>query len=361
LVAIHQFIPSFTAGSAVGTHALQVTAVLREMGIDTRTWVGESRGVPRREVSSYRRFRGASDPNAFLLYQLSTGSLMADFVQQRPEPKIVNYHNVTPASYMDPWEPLLVPELVEGRHQLTRLAPVTDLGIGVSEYNTTEMEDAGYAKASVAPFLADYDQLGGVSDPAVEERLRRAKAGGGADWLFVGRVSPHKCHHDVVKAFAAYRRVYDPRARLWFVGGSASHLYLTTLGKYAAALGLADAVHLVGSVPQSTLVAHFRTADVYVCLSEHEGFCVPLLEAMWHAVPVVAYRAAAVPETLGDPPAGVLLDDKTPSMVAAAVHRVVTDEAVRDQLVAAGRRRVEHYSIVRTRARFREVIEGLVG
>jgi L-malate glycosyltransferase len=361
LVAVHQFIPSFTAGSAMGTHALEVTAALRDMGIDTHTWVGEARGVPRRDVSPYKRFRGGSDPQSFLLYQLSTGSLMADFVRQRPEPKIVNYHNVTPAEFFEPWEPLVVPELVEGRHQLARLAPVTDLAIGVSDYNTAELEDAGYGKALTAPFLADYDKLGTTSDLAVEERLRREKDGGGANWLFVGRVAPHKCHHDIIKAFAAYRRLYDPKARLRFVGGSASHLYLTTLSKYAAALDLTDAVDLVGNVSQPALVAHFRTADVYVNLSEHEGFCVPLLEAMWHGVPTVAYRVAAVPETVGDPPAGLLLDNKSPVTVAAAVHRVLSDDPLRHDLIAAGHRRVQDFSIARTRARFREVIEGSVG
>ena len=94
-------------------------------------------------------------------------------------------------------------------------------------------------------------------------------------------------------------------------------------------------VDLVGGVPQSALVAHFRTADVYVNLSEHEGFCVPLLEAMWHGVPTIAYRVAAVPETVGDPPAGLLLDDKSPVTVAASVHRVLTDGELAQALVAA--------------------------
>ena len=124
----------------------------------------------------------------------------------------------------------------------------------------------------------------------------------------MGRVVPNKCQHDLVKAFAAYRAAYDPQARLHIVGGDASPRYRAAVADYARALGVADAVDLTGSVSPGALAAYYRTADVFVSLSEHEGFCVPLLEAMHHRVPIVAFAAAAVPETLRD--AGVLARDQ---------------------------------------------------
>jgi glycosyltransferase involved in cell wall biosynthesis len=185
-------------------------------------------------------------------------------------------------------------------------------------------------------------------------RLERAKHDGGSDWLFVSRVAPHKCQHDVVRALAAYRRLYDPKARLHLVGGAGSAAYVSMLERYVAALGLAGAVTLTGSVPAAALKSYYRSADVFVCLSEHEGFCVPVIEAMRLSTPVVAFASTALPETVAG--AGVLLEAKDPVTVAAAVARVLTDESLRSRLVAAGVRRAGDFSLERTTRRFIEVV-----
>ena len=161
-----------------------------------------------------------------------------------------------------------------------------------------------------------------------------AKARGGADLLFVGRIVPSKGQHELVKALWAYRRLYDPAARLHLVGGSSSFAYLKALRGFIAELGLADAVRITGDVSDAALAAYFAAADVYLSLSAHEGFGVPLVEAMAAGVPVVARRVGAVAETVGD--AALVLAGTDPSYVAAAVHRVRTDV---DATRAVGRRR----------------------
>ena len=357
MTAVHQFLPTFAPRDAIGTHALHVRRILRGMGVESEIYaegiVRGGGGVARPYRSFARRRPPAAGPT-WLLYQLSTGSAVAEFVQARPEPKLVNYHNVTTASLFAPWEPHVAVECAEGRRQLRELAPLVMLGIAVSSFNEAELQEAGYRSTVVAPVLADLDGDGGGPDPSVRARLARAREQGGADWLFVGRVAPHKCQHDVVRAFAVYRKLYDPRARLHLVGGAGSHAYVTMLELYVASLGLAGAVDLAGSVPAGALRAHFEAADVFVCLSEHEGFCVPIVEAMRAGVPVVALAAAAVPETVAG--AGLLLDGKDPLQVAAAVHRVVADPAVRAGLVAAGTRRAEDFTLERATRRFTEVM-----
>ena len=166
-------------------------------------------------------------------------------------------------------------------------------------------------------------------------------------WLFVGRLAPNKCQHDLIKALAAYRRLYDPQARLHLVGGSSSNAYRTALEAFVDHLDLGEAVFLHGGVSPGALVAHYRAADVFVCLSEHEGFCVPLLEAVHHRLPVVALAEAAVPETVEG--AGVLLPAKEPARVAAAVHRVLGDPDLRAALVVAGTARLADFALERTR------------
>ena len=140
-------------------------------------------------------------------------------------------------------------------------------------------------------------------------------------------MSPHKGQDDLVKALAAYRRLYDPDARLHVVGGAICEEYQMAVERFADELGLADAVEFAGSVSHEELIAYYDECDVFLCLSNHEGFCVPLLESMYHRLPIVAYTITAVPETVQQ--AGLILPDKEPARVAAAIHRVVDDAGLR--------------------------------
>jgi glycosyltransferase involved in cell wall biosynthesis len=329
------------------------------MGLDSEIYVAETAKGGRDALSLGRFERGAPNGETALLYHLSTGSAVADVLLRRPEPKIVNYHNITPARFFEGWEPPVAAELSMGRRQLEALGVRTELGIAVSAYNERELRGAGYPTTAVAPVLVDVEAFDREVDEGVLARLGDAKAEGGADLLFVGRLAPNKAQHDLIKAFALYRRLYDPRARLHLVGGSSSESYRAALVSFAAGLGLADAVKFAGSVSAGELAAHYRAADVFVCVSEHEGFCVPLLEAMHHRLPIVAYGAAAVPETLAD--AGVLLAHKDPATVAAAIHRVLTDDDLVAALGARAAARLGHFSLEHTRRRFAEVLEPLLG
>ena len=205
----------------------------------------------------------------------------------------------------------------------------------------------------------DLDEYHRPPDRAALDRLRRRREASGAQWLFVGRVAPNKCQHDVVGAFAVYRRVFDPGARLTLVGGATSPHYQRAIERLIGELGLGDSVEILSGVSDAELLAHWATSDVFVCLSEHEGFCVPLLEAMTLGVPVVAYAAGAVPGTLDG--AGVLLDDKDPLSVATAVDEVCRPGPARDRLVKAGRQRAADFSLAETSKTLLGGIEAYLG
>ncbi len=158
-----------------------------------------------------------------------------------------------------------------------------------------------------------------------------------------------------IAAFATYRELYDPKARLTLVGGRTSNVYYRSLELLADELGVADVVEFTDTISHDEKLACYRAADVFVCLSEHEGFKVPAVEAMHFGLPVVALAAAAVPETVGD--AGVLLPTKEPVVVAAAVHRVMTDDPLRAEILEAGRRRADDFSLDRTRRRLLDLLE----
>jgi glycosyltransferase involved in cell wall biosynthesis len=346
VAGIHQFVPSFAPRDAIGGHVVQVQRVLRDRGHRSDIY----------DAASYRRYRPDGEDCA-LLYHLSVGSEMADELTDRPEPLIVNYHNITPAHFFRRWDRQRAHAAEQGRRQLARLAPRADLAIADSAFNHDDLLEAGFRRTIVVPILVDLRAFDHEPDAATLERLSAAKQHGGVDVLFVGRVTASKAQHDVLRAFAWYRAVHDPLARLRLVGWTSPGPYVSTLREAVGELGLDGAVDLPGSVTPEELIAYYRTADVFVCLSDHEGFCVPLLEAMHHGVPLVVHDAGAVTETVGD--AAVVLAEKPPPLVAEAVHQVMTDAALRDRLVAAGRARLADFELRPTAERFADAVESV--
>jgi L-malate glycosyltransferase len=360
VTAVHQFVPTLAPRDAVGTHYLAVRAALRDAGLRSEIYALEAKEEFRRQARPFRSFKGArrGEPT-WLLYHSSVGSPVGDFVAARPEPVIVDYHNITPAAHFARYEPHVAGLMTLGRSQLLKLARRASLGLADSAFNAHELDELGYPRTAVVPILLDVASLDVAPDPRAADRLRAAKAKGGADLLFVGRIAPNKAQHDLVKMLHAYHRVHDDRARLHLVGGSSSAGYLKALRDFVAALGLGDHVDVTGAVGAQELAAYWATADAFVVASEHEGFCVPLLEAMHHRVPVVAYGAAAVPETLGD--GGVVLPTKAAAVFAEAVARVLHDTCLREQLVAAGSARLRDFDVERSRRKLLDAVVPLVG
>lgn len=359
-VAVHQFLPTFAAHDAIGTHVLRVQRLLRGAGYESEIFADDIHQEMRGRAHPYRGYADTirAGQRAWLLYHSSTGSPMAEYLRAQDLPLLVDYHNITLPLFFDRWEPLAADSMRAGREQLRRLAPVATLGIADSTFNEADLVEAGFTRTAVAPILVDFSDYDAPPDARTSARLRRAGERGGPRWLFVGRVAPNKCQHDVVAAFAAYRRLFQPRAMLSLVGGRTSQLYWRALERMIADLGLADAVELTDNVPFARLLAYYRAADVFVCLSAHEGFNVPVLEAMRFDVPVVAHAVSAVPETVDV--GGLLLADKDPVVVAAAVERVLTDAPLRQSLVTAGRARVAHFSLANTSRRMLDAIASVV-
>jgi L-malate glycosyltransferase len=352
-VRIDQLLPNFVAHDAIGNHTLQLRRALREAGIESDIYADV---IDARLAAEARPYRDCPRPDAgghALLYHASTHSPMAGWLGERArggQTVLVDYHNITPASYFARWEPEASRSMGLGRREVAALAPAVELAVADSQFNEAELVELGYRRTGTCHLLVDLEEYHRDPDPRTLERLRRRRQGGGARWLFVGRVAPNKCQHDIIGAFALYVRAFDPGARLTLVGGVTSQRYLRALEQLTAELGVAEQVEILSGITLGELLAHYATADVLVCLSEHEGFCVPLLEAMELGVPVVAYGAAAVPETVGD--AATLLAAKDPLDVACAVQALLADDGRRAAQVAAGRARATQFALAQTSAHF---------
>src|SRR5580700_7480711 len=332
-VRVDQVIPSLASRDAIGVSSLNLRDGLRAAGIDSDIFYGsftpdvEQEGRPVIELGRATRGR-------WLLYQASIGSPVYDILAARSEPKLVNYHNITPASLLRDWEPAVAYEASLGCEQLARLAPQSRFAVADSGFNESELLALGYSGTAVVPLLIDMHSKSDLPDPDLTERLRRRKEReGGADLLYVGKISPHKAPHDLVKMLDVLRRTYDPAARLHLIGSPLGETYEPALRAFIAELGLEDAVNLPGSVSSAELEAYFRAA-----------------EAMGHGVPIVAYGVAAVPETVAD--AGLVLPDKSALPFAAAVGRVLGDPQLRSLLASAGRTRAAGFDLGASTNRF---------
>ena len=341
-VAVHQFVPTLNPRDATGSHTLLVRDILRAAGWRSEIFAEAIHDDLAHEAYKHWMYPDHAAPGDVHIYQFSTSSAVATFLAERSEPLIVDFHNFTAPELFAGWEPQSERRAALAEEELTVLARRAELGLADSRFNELGLRRAGYRHTTVIPVLVDYERVGAAPDQRVAAALAAAKERGGPDFLFVGRIVPSKAQHELVKALWAYRRLYDPDARLHLVGGSSSFSYLKALRGFVHELGLSDAVRITGDVSDAALAAHFAAADAYLSLSIHEGFGVPLVEAMATGVPVVARAVGAVAETVGD--AALLLQSVEPLYVAAALQRVLDDVRLRHQLVEAGRRRLPRFA-----------------
>lgn len=349
--AIHQLLPDIVYGDAISNQAINIRDYLRSCGYASEIFV--KRREARMEAEALLFDPSLVAPADTLLYHHSIGSELTAFAVEHVGAKCLVYHNVTPAEYYAPYRPGFAWMLSTGRAHLPHLAPHFPVSVGDSAFNAAELAACGFERPGVLPIICDPAKWNMRADAALMDRLQDGRI----NLLFVGRVAPNKKQDELVEAFALYHQL-DARSRLIIAGeGRASDPYYTRLVRNIAAHGLGEHVIVTGQTTDAELLAYYRTAHLYWSVSEHEGFGVPLVEAMWFDVPVVAYRSAAVPETLGE--AGLAtFDSKDDLRAVAALAKLITrdDETLRRRLIAAGRARRDAF----TPARVHPILDELI-
>lgn len=331
--AVHQLISDFASGDAMTGITAQMQAMLRDMGFESEVYADVIDKPLRDRCRRASLLEREVGPDDAVIYQLGIGSRIAYSFARVTGPRIIHYHNITPAAYFRETNPRVAARLLAGRRQLAMLVPRVDLCAGVSGFNVEEMRLLGARRTAVIPPVADLRHL----DPRPSQPSQPPLL------LFISRVAPNKRHDDLIRVLAALRATALPQARLAVVGRfDDTEDYRDSLQRLAADLGVADAVDWMGRLTDAQVGDVYARASVFVSASEHEGFSVPLLEAMAFDVPVVAYAAAAVPDTVDG--AGLLLRNKDPLVWAAVVDRAIRDGELRRRLVAAGRRRLQDFT-----------------
>ena len=317
---IHQFHSGSAQGDAITQQMFGLQAHLRQMGHASEIFAEHVADGLQGRIHPIQGYAG-SNANLLLIHH-SLGYSIFDEVISRADDVIAVYHNVTPERYFS--NPTLRDAIRVGREQLSLLALRAAVGVADSNFNRREMLAVGFRRVEVLPVRTDFSEF----VPTSRETRHRS-----TDWLYVGRIVGNKCQHELVRAFAVYVHNFDDDdARLVLIGDTSREDYVEVVRGEAHQLGINDRVIILGKVSDQQLRSAFLGAGVFVSLSEHEGFGVPILEAMAADLPVVGYAAAAVPETMGG--AGILLRKKDPEVVAATVQALRTDPEMRARLVA---------------------------
>ena len=322
---IVQILGYFSYGDAISNHTVAIHRELEQRGVESfiyADYIDPRHKELGRPIAQYE-----PDAEDVILYHLSTGSDLNRKVTEYPGKLIINYHNITPPHFFYGYSAEMEAACVRGYEDAVFLKEYAAAVVSDSTYNTGELERMGYTcpMYSIPIFMdfADYDM---TPDPDVMEKY----SDGAKNILFVGRIAPNKKQEDVIRAFYAYTRHFEPNSRLILVGNySKLENYYLKLKKYAKKLGLTNVI-FPGHTTFAQILAYYRTADLFLCQSEHEGFCVPLVEAMHFEKPIVAFDSSAVGETLGE--AGILLQEKDPVLTAAVMDQVIRDPRLQQQI-----------------------------
>ncbi len=342
MLSVHQWVPAAHKGDAIGDSARRVRDLLRARGHASEIFALTIDDDLRREV---RRF---DDPEArrgdVTIFHFALPSPMTQAFATLPGGRVLQYHNITPARFFADYAPHIYRLALLGRQELATLVGHVDLALGDSSYNRSELDALGFAPTGVMPIAVD---LARITDAPRRPALEKVLADGLINFLFVGRIAPNKKIEDHIRLAEHYKRYVDSRYRFIFVGR-----HDAVPSYYAAIRGLmeryqmpADRFWFTGPVPNADLAAFYRYASVYVSLSEHEGFCVPLLEAMAAGVPVLAYGAAAVPETMGG--AGVVFAPKDLELAAELMGRLTYDDGLRAGILRGQYARLDAFTDAR--------------
>jgi glycosyltransferase involved in cell wall biosynthesis len=325
--AVHQVLATLGYGDAIGHEVLGIRRVLRSAGFESEIFVETADRQLEPLTRDYRELIDASHSDNLLLHHFSLGSKASRTAYALPDRMALIYHNITPPEYFVGIHRTLARQCFRGRRELRAYIDRSDLALGDSEFNRQDLEALGFARTAVLPVVPDFTHLDEPPNRFAADRFDD-------DWtniLFVGRVIANKKIEDLITFFHAYHTMFNPRSRLIIVGAfSMFERYLAGLHHLIAELGLSH-VHFTGHVSDEELVAYYEVADLFLCASEHEGFCVPLVEAFYKQIPVLAYAATAVPATMDG--AGVLFEDKDPLHVAALMDGILSNAAVQDAMV----------------------------
>lgn len=354
---ILQFLPTLAFGDAVGNDTVALHYAIEKMGYKTRIYCENlDKRIDRKIAEQLDNSMPELYPDDIILYHLSAGSELNYKLADVKCRLVVIYHNITPPEFFVGYNPFSFESCRYGLEGAKNLADKAECCIADSEFNKQDLIDMGYTcPIYVRPILIPFEDYEKQPDKKVIKKYDDDYT----NIIFVGRIVPNKKQEDVIAAFAYYKKHVNPKSRLIFVGNPAGYEnYQNRLEKYVSAMELEDVI-FTGHISFPAILAHYHIADIFLCMSEHEGFCVPLVEAMFFNVPIIAYSSCAVPYTMGG--SGLVVDTKDPVEISLLIDRVVNDDKLRQHIIEGQKKRLEFFSYDNSKAVLEKVLNDLIG
>lgn len=338
---VDQFLAGFSTGDAISNEALIVRNHLRTLGYRSEIYCEQYTERDSEHVLPYRSYHARKQ--SIIIYHHSYQTEILGQLRSYPARKILVFHNVTPPGYVQPYNRRMAASLALAREELREMNDGFDASFAVSEFNSQLLARLGFRDVAVMPVPLDLPEL---PEGALPGHLRYL-ADGSINVLFVGRIVPNKRHQDLIKAFYFFRKL-RPRSRLLLVGPfhPGARGYAAELHNTVRELGLSQHVIFTDMVPGEDLLYYYREARIFLSMSEHEGFFVPLLESMCYEVPVLAFASSVVPETLGR--SGVMFTEKDYPRIAIAMERICAPGALRTAIIRGQLERWREFDLTKT-------------
>jgi len=347
---IHQILPDLIKGDAIGNEALLLRNILREFGF--RSDIFAQNFEPDIKAIPYEKYKRVSSSENILIYHYSIGSAISDFIKGLPDKIVIIYHNQTPEKYFWGINDYLAVMLQKGKKDLKEFSKIAILGLGDSEFNRLELQELGFPSTALLPLVIDFGKYS-LKNKEIISRYDDKKI----NLLFVGRIAPNKRQDEIIRIFYYFKHIH-PDSRLFLIGNyKGFEIYYQKLKEMILQLSLTDVV-IPGKVSDKDLNSYYSIADVFLCMSEHEGFCVPLVECMYFNVPIIAYNSTAIPYTLGD--SGILVNNKNYCEIAELINMIILDENLHNRLIAKQRETLKNFGFDKSKERVKHYINQII-
>jgi GT2 family glycosyltransferase/glycosyltransferase involved in cell wall biosynthesis len=351
-IKIHQIVPSLRDGDAIGNEVIEIRNALRRMGYDSEIfaeYIHPNVSKIARQLHEYKK----NADNTVIYHFGVAGFEITEFVKHLPDKKILIYHNVTPPHFFKNINDSIFKSCLYGRNELNTLNKFVMLALGDSEYNKYELDNHGYNNTGILPILIDFSKYNISPNKETIQKFNDDYV----NLIFVGRISPNKKQEDLIKVFYYYQKI-NPKSRLIIVGSNIDmEKYFDKLQKLIKKLNLTD-VFFTGQTSFDEMIAYYNLADVFLCMSEHEGFCVPLLEAMYFNVPIIGYNSSAVPYTLGG--CGIIVNEKRYEEIAELINLLINDELIRKKIIENQKIRLLDFDMSKTEQKLKKYIQSVI-
>lgn len=328
--------------------------VLKKNGYNTEIY---SEGMDERlkdTVKYYSELEETSKDD-IIIYHKATGSRLTYELEKIKGIKVFRYHNITPGKYFEKYNEIAYNTVNYGRKGLQYAKKYVDYCLADSEYNADELVELGYKNVEVLPILIPFEDYEEVPDEKIIEKYSDGKK----NILFVGRIVPNKAQEDIIKSFYYYNKYINKESRLILIGNDAGfENYSGLLKQLITELEVKDNVIIPGHIKFKEILSYYKIADLFLCMSEHEGFCVPLLESMFFKVPILAYNSSAIKETLGN--GGVLVNNKNYFMISELMRITIENQQFREEIIKEQKKRLDYFKLKNTQKRFLEIVDDII-